>query len=351
MKLQFFKRAVVEVDYVIAWVDGQDPAHMAARQEFAPNSGRTHFEAVTTERYLDNGEIYYNIASVIKFAPFVRRIFIITDNQKPRLLDAFKDESKCDGSLIQVVSHDDIFEGLPAARPSFNARAIEGAMWRIPGLSEHFVYSNDDFFVNAPLSEVDLFENRRPVLHGDWERPENTRWKYKLRHLFGKISGHEYTFPKFRMAQWKGAVAAGVTDRFVSIHHHPHPLRRSTLPSFFAENPEVLNRQVGFRYRDIEQFNTVSLANHLEIFRHNASVRPARDLAYLDFVQPKRWAEEFDKISTGSAPFGCVQGFERFTPEFRARIHQTLIAKFDDVLPDAIKAYLSGDKNGSRQAA
>lgn len=101
------------------------------------------------------------------------------------------------------MSHDDIFRGLPAARPSFNARAIEGAMWRIPGLSEHFIYSNDDFFVNAPLTISDLYENERPVLHGDWVRPENTRWKYKLRRLLGKISRYEYTFPKFRMAQWK----------------------------------------------------------------------------------------------------------------------------------------------------
>ncbi len=152
----------MEIDYVIAWVDGQDPAHMAARRQFAPDSARTHFEAITSERYLDNGEIYYNIASVIKFAPFIKRIFIITDHQKPRLLDAFKHEGKCDASFIQIVSHDDIFEGLPAVRPSFNARAIEGAMWRIPGLSEHFIYSNDDFFVNAPLTISDLYEDERP---------------------------------------------------------------------------------------------------------------------------------------------------------------------------------------------
>jgi len=341
----------VEIDYIIAWVDGQDPAHMAARKQFAPDSVRTHFEAVTSERYLDNGEIYYNIASVIKFAPFIKRIFIITDHQKPRFLDAFKQEGKCDASFIQIVSHDDIFRGLPAARPSFNARAIEGAMWRIPGLSEHFIYSNDDFFVNAPLTISDLYENGRPVLHGDWVRPENTRWKYKLRRLLGKISRYEYTFPKFRMAQWKGAVAAGMKDRFMSIHHHPHPLRRSTLATFFAEKPDVLNKQVSFRYRDIEQFNTVALANHLEILRHKASVRPVRELAYLDFVQEKRWAEELQAIEAGSAPFGCVQGFERFAPAFRAKTHQTLIAKFDDVLPNVIKDYLSGEEDSAQEAA
>lgn len=350
IKLQYFKRIVLEIDYVIAWVDGQDPAHKSSRQRFAPDSEKTHFEAVTSERYFDNGEIYYNIASVIQFAPFIRRIFIITDNQKPRLLDAFAAEGKCDPSFIQIVSHDNIFKDLPAARPSFNARAIEGAVWRIPGLSEHFIYSNDDFFLNAPLDVSDFYENGRPRLHGDWVRPENTRLKYKLRRFLGKISRYEYTFPKFRLAQWKGAVIAGVKDRFLSIHHHPHPLRRSTLASFFAAKPDVLNRQVGFRYRNIEQFNTVSLANHLEIAQHHTPVHGVRELAYLDFVQAKHWGEELDKIRNGSAPFGCVQGFERFEPEFRAQIHATLIAKFDDVLPNAIKAYLSSEQS-SQQAA
>lgn len=85
----------------------------------------------------------------------------------------------------------------------------------------------------------------------------------------------------------EGAVAAGMKDRFMSIHHHPHPLRRSTLATFLAEKPGVLNKQVSFRYRDIEQFNTVALSNHLEILRHKASVCPARELAYLDFCRGK----------------------------------------------------------------
>jgi len=85
--------------------------------------------------------------------------------------------------------------------------------------------------------------------------------------------------------------------------------------------------------------------------RHKASVRPARELAYLDFVQEKHWAEELQAIETGSAPFGCVQGFERFDPAFRAKIHQTLIAKFDDVLPNVIKDYLSGEEDSAQEAA
>ncbi|PYE87411.1 Stealth CR1 domain-containing protein [Phyllobacterium leguminum] len=327
----------MKIDYVIAWVDGQDPKHIAARQEFAPVSGTTHFEATTSERYTDNGEIYYHIASVIKYAPFIRRILIVTDNQKPEHLDSFITEGKCDPSFLKIVSHDDIFAGLNAVRPNFNARTIAAALWRIPSLSEHFIYANDDFFLNAPLQPADFYRDELPLLHGVWDVPENTRWKYKFRQLLGKIPGYQHNLPRYRLAQWKGAVLAGMSGRFLNVHHYPHPLRRSTLQLFFSEHPDVLNRQISFRYRDIAQFDTVSLANHLEITRHGVAVSEPMGLAYVDAVKGKKALAALEEIRIGATPYGCVQGFELFEPNDRATIHGVLAAKFADVLPIAIK--------------
>lgn len=334
----------MEIDYVIAWVDGQDPKHIAARKAFAAG-GNIHVEATTDERYTDNGEIYYHIASVIKYAPFIRRILIVTDNQKPRYLDAFIAEGKCDPSFLNIVSHDDIFDGLHAPRPTFNARAIEATLWRIPGLSEHFIYANDDFFLNAPLNETDFYRDGLPVLHGVWETPENTRWKHKIRQFLGKkLPRYHYNVPNHRLSQWKGAVLAGMRGDYLNVHHYPHPLRRSTLEHYFSAHPDVLERQVSFRYRDAEQFNTVSLANHLEITRHGVGVSSPVGLAYVDVLKGKRTAGELEKIRTGATAYGCVQGFELFEPDVRATIHAVLAAKFDDVLPVAIKQALIGDR-------
>jgi hypothetical protein len=336
----------LDIDYVIAWVDGQDPKHIAARRQF-PADGKTHFEAMTDERYTDNGEIYYHIASVIKYAPFIRRILIVTDNQKPKHLDSFVTEGKCDPSFLQIVSHDEIFAGLAAARPTFNARAIEAALWRIPGLSEHFIYANDDFFLNAPLRETDFYRDGLPVLHGDWEEPEHTRWKHKIRQFLGKLPGYQYNLPRHRLSQWKGAVLAGVTGRYLSVHHYPHPLRRSTFERYFSAHPEVLDRQISFRYRDAEQFNTVSLANHLEITQHGVAVSEPMGLAYIDAIKGKKALNGLEKISAGATPYGCVQGFELFEPEDRAVIHRALAAKFDDVLPTAIKRAMAEGQAGA----
>lgn len=335
----------MDIDYVIAWVDGQDPKHIQARKEFAPASSRIHYEATTEERFHDNGEIYYHIASIIKYAPFIRRVFIITDNQKPAYLDSFAKEGLCEPSFLKIVSHDEIFAGLDAVRPTFNARAIEAVLWRIPELSEHFIYANDDFFLNAPQRELDFYRDGFPVLQGTMEPSENKRLKYRLRKLFSRVSSYQYSFPKYRMAQWKGAVLAGVTGSFLNVHHYPHPLRRSTFEDFFSENNDILRKQISYRYRDVAQFNSVSLANHLEISRYKVPVFPPAELAYIDFTKSKAVPAEIEKIRTGVTPYGCVQGWELFEPDTREQIRDLLTTKFQGSLPADIRSAFSGHSN------
>lgn len=325
----------MDIDYVITWVDGADPRHAEARQKYSKISGDVHVEAMAEERFIDNGEIYYNIASVLKFAPFVRRIYIITDNQRPKFLDSFVRQGKCDSSFLHTVSHDEIFSGLKAARPSFNSLSIEAAIWRIPGLSEHFIYSNDDFFFSSPAIPSDFFRNGKPILHGRWTKAQDRRLKYKIRGFLGRISSFRYTKPDLRTFQWRGAVRGGVRGDFLEIHHNPHPLRRSTFEDYFSQNSGVLDWQIGFQFRDAEQFCPLSLANHLEISKYGAIPlqRERSELAYLDPSEGQTIYSELQKIVYGTAPFGCVQGFETYQPDFRAEVHRVLTEKFRDFLP------------------
>ena len=78
------------------------------------------------------------------YAPWVRNIYLVTDDQVPDWLD-----TSCPD--VKVVSHREIFAN-QADLPTFNSHAIESQIHRIEGLSEHFLYLNDDFFVGRPLS-------------------------------------------------------------------------------------------------------------------------------------------------------------------------------------------------------
>src|SRR6201999_944559 len=97
----------------------------------------------TPERWRDNGELKFSLRSLHRHAPWIRRIFIVTDQQVPDWLDTAHPK-------IEIVDHRAIF---PDHRflPTFNSCVIEAFLHRIPGLSAHYLYFNDDVFLGRPV--------------------------------------------------------------------------------------------------------------------------------------------------------------------------------------------------------
>ena len=138
------------VDVVYTWVDGSDPAWNAAReQRLAGVSGTAQTrESSGQARFIAHDELRYSFRSLHLFAPWVRRIHLVTAGQVPAWLDA-------DHPMVNVVDHSQI---LPAdGLPTFNSHAIETSLHRIEGLSEHFVYFNDDFLLGRPVRPETFF--------------------------------------------------------------------------------------------------------------------------------------------------------------------------------------------------
>lgn len=137
----------MDTDLVYLWVDGNDP-EWRARHNRAIGATEEASAVNCDGRYADNDELKYSLRSAAAYAPWLRRIFIVTDRQIPKWLDM-------DNKKIRIVDHTEI---LPAeCLPTFNSRIIEHALFRIPGLSEHFLYANDDMFFNRPVSPQDFF--------------------------------------------------------------------------------------------------------------------------------------------------------------------------------------------------
>ena len=136
-----------DIDLVYTWVDGNDPDWRKRRD--AVLSTTVDGVKVNCEgRYSDNDELKYSLRSVELYAPWVRRIFIVTDRQVPQWLDISNPK-------IKIIDHNEI---LPAnALPTFNSNVIEHALHRIPGLAEHFLYANDDVFLNREVKPSDFF--------------------------------------------------------------------------------------------------------------------------------------------------------------------------------------------------
>ena len=67
----------IPIDAVIAWVDGNDPAHKAKRHRYSKPEEISNDDIGGDIRFTSIGEIKYSVASILRFAPYIRKIFII----------------------------------------------------------------------------------------------------------------------------------------------------------------------------------------------------------------------------------------------------------------------------------
>jgi len=100
-------------------------------------------ESASASRYRDSGELRYSLRSLERYAPWVRHVYLVTDDQIPNWLDV-------DSKRLTVVPHSAIFGKNRAALPVFSSPAIEAHLHKIPGLSRRFIYFNDDVMLGAP---------------------------------------------------------------------------------------------------------------------------------------------------------------------------------------------------------
>ena len=140
-----------KIDFVIAWVNGGDPEWLKEKVKYDDTVDITQ-DAIDA-RYRDWDNLQYWFRAVEKYAPWVNKIHFLTWGHIPEWLDTSNPK-------LHIVNHKDY---IPAEYlPTFNSHTIELNMHRIPGLSEQFVYFNDDMFLTNYVKETDFFVNGLP---------------------------------------------------------------------------------------------------------------------------------------------------------------------------------------------
>ncbi|MFJ9181220.1 stealth family protein [Streptomyces sp. NPDC102360] len=135
------------VDAVYTWVDGADPDWQQRRAGVQKKP--FHPQADCAERYQNRDELRYSLRSLERFAPWIQHVYLVTDQQVPAWLNTQHPK-------VTVVDHREIFTD-PGALPTFNSHAIESQLHHIPGLAEHFLYFNDDFFLGRSIAPGGFF--------------------------------------------------------------------------------------------------------------------------------------------------------------------------------------------------
>ena len=290
----------MEIDAIIPWVDGDDPAHAEKRRAFADMRGQDlsafeRQERTAEIRWRQAGELHFTLRSLDRFAPWLRRVLIVTDDQAPPLDDLPAGLR----AKLEVIDHREAFAGHLDLLPNFNSASIETAAVMLPGLSDRLLLLNDDTFLAGPCDPTDFFDAEgRPVLRGTFAQIES-------------IAGSDLAWHHH---QARAATVAGRTDgRFFKLAHVAHTIRRDLLGAHFAAHPDHYRRNLTHRFRDKSQFNPASLSAHLALAAGSAVHRPPRnrDWHFLPaaFAQEKKKYRVRESLRTFQEPWcklGCV---------------------------------------------
>jgi len=254
------------IDAVITWVDGNDPLHQKKITE-ALSLEKSKRLYIGSSKYKQIGEIYFCVLSILKFAPFIRNIFIVSDSQVPEFIK----KDSLNNPRIKIVDHKEIFKGLLGFTPTFNPRCIDALLYRIPGLSERFISFNDDMFLIQKTKKEDWFEGGvTPVLRGKWSTSYNNLWyKKAASFLFPFLKKR----PSYNLAQSLSANMVGYNKKYYRSFHSGRPLLKSILRDYFKLNPKTLHNQLKYRFRHQNQFMPYSLGWHLMIKNRGAALK------------------------------------------------------------------------------
>ena len=272
--------------------------------------------ASNPHRWESSDEISFCLHSIHTHAPWVRTIWIIVDQGAPnigRLPTALR-------AKIRTVRHSEIFAGYGGALPTFNSIAIESLMWRIDGLSERFLYFNDDVFLTAALMPQDMFDGDAPVLRGAWR-------DYGVLCADPSARDDPALFNHFMQIN-AAALCGYAPDHLFAAAHVVHPMRRSIMAALIKAQRAAFERNIQQRFRRLDQFLPQGAHNHLCIRKGQVTFSSANDYLHIKSGQGAAGASEVTRallvqVLDGPIKFLCVNDLpqlEVLVPEARALI-------------------------------
>lgn len=252
-----------DIDLVFSWVDGSSPEYIAARR--AQQQGVVLGEGDDHEaRFRQINELKYALRSVYMFAPWIRRIFIATDSPAPEWL--------AEHPSVTIVRSEEFFSD-PSVLPTHNSQAVECQLHNIDGLSEHFLYSNDDMFFGRPVGP-DMF-----FTPGGITKFIEAETRIGLGENAAERSGFENAARVNRKLLWNRF--GRITTRH--LEHTAAPLRRSVVARMEREFPEEFRKTAASRFRAADNISvTNSFYHYYALLTGRAVTQTAARVRYVD---------------------------------------------------------------------
>jgi hypothetical protein len=215
----------IDVDMVFTYVNGYDPEFIKLKNNYINDKNKKNNPDIRSKGI---DEIIYSINSVIKFIPWIRKIFIVTNNQIPPI-----DKNLITSGKVIIIDQNTIIES--KYLPTFNSDVIESYLHNIPDLSDIFLYNNDDMMHSQYVNRQDIYEVTN----------NNIRFKIRNNYVYNnKIqelnsSKHEY-FQRLKFTK-NLFVRVDPKTRLIN-NHHTKILRKSTMKYLEEKFTKLLDK-------------------------------------------------------------------------------------------------------------
>jgi len=247
-----------KIDFVIPWVDGNDPEWQEIRNKYAHKNDGDNREI----RYRDWDNLQYWFRGVERFTPWVNKIHFITWGHLPPWLDT-------NNPKLNIVYHEDYIP--EKYLPTFNSHTIELNLHRIRGLSDRFVYFNDDTFIIRSMDQKDFFRQGLPcdsaVIRPYLSKDRNSIGGIVSNNMaiinttYDKNTVIKQNFFKWFNLRYKKQLLStflnmpyGVFTGFFDPHL-PNSYLKSTFEEVWEKEYEVLNDTCTHKFRDRRDVN------------------------------------------------------------------------------------------------
>ena len=246
------------IDFVIPWVQGNDPVWLEKMKQHSPLPIDQE-----ESRFRDWDLLKFWFRAVETYAPWVNRIYFVSDGQIPHWLNTAHPK-------LCITDHRDYIP--QEYLPTFSSHTIELNFHRLEGLSEQFVYFNDDMFLNAPVTPEDFFVNGKPrdcaVLDQFFPVGDRDAYIYAQCNVMAFLNNHfsKKAVLRDHSALWFSPVygkfllkncyntPSALFSNFKNFHIASSMLK-STYESLWSLEPELLDHTCRNKFRSPEDVN------------------------------------------------------------------------------------------------
>lgn len=302
------------IDAVISWVDGNDPIYQKKLQHFCRKNNINQTQAIEPTRINQVNEIYYCLMLLKKNAPWLRNIYIVTNQQTPRAIYDITDKNFT--KKIKIIDQNDLLQKENITTPIFNSLSIEWLIWKIPNLSENFIYLNDDFFIIRPLQAKDFFHNNKLLLRGKWKVQSEQKAIHKIQNYLN-INIFKKKIDPHRTWQEQSAKLCGIKKYFYLLEHAPFALNKQTFNTYLNQNPHALQTNASIPFRSKKHTSSIPIMLHNDLIKNRAiSAKDYQTImvngathAYKKIKKRLNNAKKNEKVA-----FVCIQSIDMAQP-------------------------------------